>query len=238
MKLDILVLAAHPDDAELSCAGTLITHIQKGFKVGIVDLTQGEMGTRGTIQTRAQEAMQAAKIMGLAVRENLELEDVFFNNSLQEQLKVIQAIRKFKPDIVLANAISDRHPDHGKGAKLAIDAFFMSGLKKIVTYENEMEQEAWRPKVLYHFIQNNYIKPDFIVDVSDVWDQKLDAIKVFKSQFYNADSKEDTTFISTTDFLPFIEARSREMGHAIGKRYGEGFTVNRFIGVGNLFDLI
>ncbi|MDQ3534352.1 MAG: bacillithiol biosynthesis deacetylase BshB1 [Bacteroidota bacterium] len=238
MKLDILVLAAHPDDAELSCAGTLITHIQKGFKVGIVDLTQGEMGTRGTIQTRAQEAMQAAKIMGLAVRENLELEDVFFNNSLQEQLKVIQAIRKFKPDIVLANAISDRHPDHGKGAKLAIDAFFMSGLKKIVTYENEMEQEAWRPKVLYHFIQNNYIKPDFIVDVSDVWDQKLDAIKVFKSQFYNADSKEDTTFISTPDFLPFIEARSREMGHAIGKRYGEGFTVNRFIGVGNLFDLI
>jgi bacillithiol biosynthesis deacetylase BshB1 len=238
MKLDILVLAAHPDDAELSCAGTLITHIQKGFKVGIVDLTQGEMGTRGTIQTRAQEAMQAAKIMGLAVRENLELEDVFFNNSLQEQLKVIQAIRKFKPDIVLANAISDRHPDHGKGAKLAIDAFFMSGLKKIVTYENEMEQEAWRPKVLYHFIQNNYIKPDFIVDVSDVWDQKLDAIKVFKSQFYNAESKEDTTFISTPDFLPFIEARSREMGHAIGKRYGEGFTVNRFIGVGNLFDLI
>lgn len=238
MKLDILVFSAHPDDAELSCAGTIISHINKGFIVGIVDLTRGEMGTRGTPELRVKEANDAAQILGISVRENLELEDVYFNNTLKDQLKVIQAIRKFRPEMVLANAISDRHPDHGKAAKLAIDSCFMAGLKRIKTYENGQEQEAWRPKVLYHYIQNNYIKPDFIVDVSDVWDTKLQAIKAFRSQFYDPKNGDENTFISTPDFLQFIEARSREMGHAIGKKYGEGFTVNRFIGVENLFDLL
>jgi len=238
MKLDLLVIAAHPDDAELSCGGTIISHINKGFTVGIVDLTQGEMGTRGTPEIRKEEALQAAQIMGVSVRENLQLEDVFFNNTLKDQLKVIQAVRKFRPKIVLANAISDRHPDHGKAAKLINDACFMAGLKKIKTHENDQEQEAWRPKALYHFIQSHYIKPDIIVDVTDVWERKLEAIKAFKSQFYDPKNNAENTFISSPDFLPFIEARSREMGHAIGKRHGEGFTVNRSIGVDNLFDLI
>lgn len=238
MKLDILVLAAHPDDAELSCSGTIISHLQKGYKVGIVDFTRGEMGTRGTPEIRKEESMEASKIMGLTIRENLELEDVFFSNTLKDQLKVIQAVRKYRPDMVLANAIADRHPDHGKAAKLAVDACFMAGLKKIKTTYNNQEQEAWRPKVVYHFIQNVYVKPDLIVDVSDVWDKKIEAIKAFKSQFYNPESTEELTYISTPEFLPFVDARGREMGHAIGKKFGEGFTVNRFIGVQNLFDLI
>lgn len=238
MKLDILVLASHPDDAELSCAGTIISHVKRGYKVGIVDFTRGEMGTRGTAELRLQEANEAAKIMGLAIRENLNLEDVYFNNTLKDQLKLIRAIRKFKPDMVIANAISDRHPDHGKGAKLAVDACFMAGLKKIITHDNEQEQVAWRPKIIYHYIQNNYIKPDLVVDITDVWDEKLQAIKAFKSQFYDPKNPEENTFISTPEFLHFIEARSREMGHAIGKKYGEGFTVNRLIGIDNLFNLI
>ncbi|MDQ3393036.1 MAG: bacillithiol biosynthesis deacetylase BshB1 [Bacteroidota bacterium] len=238
MKLDILVLAAHPDDAELSCGGTIISHVKKGHKVGIVDLTQGEMGTRGTAESRAQEAKDAAKIMGLSIRENLGIEDVYFNNSIKEQQKVIRAVRKYQPELVLANAISDRHPDHGRGAKLAIDACFMSGLKKIVTYENGIEQLAWRPKAIYHFLQNNYLKPDFIVDVSDVWDVKLEAIRAFKSQFYDPSNTEENTFISTPEFMESINARGREMGHSINKKFGEGFTVNRFIGVEDLFKLI
>ncbi len=175
--------------------------------------------------------------MGISVRENLGLEDGYFDNIKESQFKLIQAIRKYRPEIVLANAIQDRHPDHGKGARLAIDACFKSGLKKILTQENGKEQEAWRPGAVYHYIQNNLLKPDFIVDISEVWEQKLDSIKAFKSQFFDPENMEQNTFISSPDFLYFIEARAKEMGHSIGKKYGEGFTVDKTIGIDNLFDL-
>ncbi|CAN5196642.1 bacillithiol biosynthesis deacetylase BshB1 [soil metagenome] len=238
MKLDLLVLASHPDDAELSCAGTIITHINRGYKVGIVDLTRGEMGTRGTAELRIKEAEEASEILGLSIRKNLEMEDIFFRNDKENQFKLIKAIRKYRPEIVLANAVSDRHIDHGKGARLAVDACFMAGLSKISTQEENMEQEAWRPKNVYHYIQNNFIKPDFVVDVTEAWEQKIKAIKAFRSQFYDPESTEQQTFISTPDFLKFIESRSRELGHSIGVKYGEGFTVNKNVGVTDLFALL
>ena len=236
-KLDILVIAAHPDDAELGCSGTIAAHIAKGFKVGIVDLTHGEMGTRGTPEIRLQEAADAAKILGLSARENLGFKDIYFKDDEAHQLELIKVIRKYQPEIVLANAITDRHPDHGKGASLASNACFMSGLRKIETELNGVAQQAWRPKFVYHYIQNNYIQPDFIVDISAHWDTKVASIMAFKSQFYDPASQEPASFISSPEFLPFIESRSRELGHRIMVKYGEGFTVERFIGVDNLFDL-
>lgn len=236
-KLDILVIAAHPDDAELGCSGTIAAHIAKGFKVGIVDLTHGEMGTRGTPEIRLQEAEDAARILGLSARENLGFKDIYFKDDEAHQLELIKVIRKYQPEIVLANAITDRHPDHGKGASLASNACFMSGLRKIETELNGELQKAWRPKFVYHYIQNNYIQPDFIVDISAHWDTKVASIMAFKSQFYDPSSKEPASFISSPEFLPFIESRSREFGHRIMVKYGEGFTVERFIGVDNLFDL-
>lgn len=236
-KLDILVIAAHPDDAELGCSGTIAAHIAKGFKVGIVDLTHGEMGTRGTPEIRLQEAEEAARILGLSARENLGFKDIYFKDDEAHQLELIKVIRKYQPEIVLANAITDRHPDHGKGASLASNACFMSGLRKIETELNGELQKAWRPKFVYHYIQNNYIQPDFIVDISAHWDTKVASIMAFKSQFYDPSSKEPASFISSPEFLPFIESRSREFGHRIMVKYGEGFTVERFIGVDNLFDL-
>jgi bacillithiol biosynthesis deacetylase BshB1 len=217
LKLDILVLAAHPDDAELGCSGTIASQVAKGNKVGIVDLTQGEMGTRGTPELR--------------------LQDVFFKDDTDHQLRLIQVIRKYQPEIVLANAISDRHPDHGKGSSLATNACFMSGLSKIETWNEGVKQTPWRPKYVYHYIQNNYITPDFIVDISAFWDQKVASIAAFGSQFYNPESQEPASFISSPEFLPFIESRAREFGHRIHVKYGEGFTVERFIGVSDLFDL-
>ena len=237
LKLDILVLAAHPDDAELGCSGTIASQVAKGHQVGIVDLTHGEMGTRGTPELRLQEAAQAAKLLGLAVRENMGFKDVFFQDDTEHQLKLIQVIRKYQPEIVLANAVSDRHPDHGKGSCLATNACFMSGLSKIETWNEGVKQAPWRPKFVYHYIQNNYIQPDFIVDISAFWDQKVASIAAFGSQFYNPESKEPASFISSPEFLPFIESRAREFGHRIQVKYGEGFTVERFIGVSNLFDL-
>ncbi|MBS4069741.1 bacillithiol biosynthesis deacetylase BshB1 [Algoriphagus aquatilis] len=236
-KLDILVIAAHPDDAELGCSGTIAAHIAKGFKVGIVDLTHGEMGTRGTPEIRLQEAADAAKILGLSARENLGFKDIYFKDDEAHQLELIKVIRKYQPEIVLANAITDRHPDHGKGASLASNACFMSGLRKIETELDGVAQQAWRPKFVYHYIQNNYIQPDFIVDISAHWDTKVASIMAFKSQFYDPASQEPASFISSPEFLPFIESRSRELGHRIMVKYGEGFTVERFIGVDNLFDL-
>lgn len=236
-KLDILVIAAHPDDAELGCSGTIAAHIAKGFKVGIVDLTHGEMGTRGTPEIRLQEAADAAKILGLSARENLGFKDIYFKDDEAHQLELIKVIRKYQPEIVLANAITDRHPDHGKGASLASNACFMSGLRKIETELHGVAQQAWRPKFVYHYIQNNYIQPDFIVDISAHWDTKVASIMAFKSQFYDPASQEPASFISSPEFLPFIESRSRELGHRIMVKYGEGFTVERFIGVDNLFDL-
>jgi len=236
-KLDVLVFAAHPDDAELGCSGTIAAQIAQGNKVGIVDFTQGEMGTRGTPEIRLQEAENAAKILGLTIRENLGFQDVFFRDDEEHQLKLIQAIRKYQPEIVLANAINDRHPDHGKGSSLASNACFMSGLAKIETFQDGIVQSPWRPKFVYHYIQNNYIEPDFIVDISDFWELKIKSIAAFGSQFYNPSSQEPASFISSPEFLPFIEARARELGHRINVKYAEGFTVERYIGVSNLFDL-
>lgn len=236
-KLDILVIAAHPDDAELGCSGTIAKQVAKGNKVGIVDLTHGEMGTRGTPELRLQEAEKAAHILGLAARENMGFQDVFFKDDAEHQLKLVQVIRKYQPEIVLANAITDRHPDHGKGSSLASNACFMSGLTKIETWQGDVKQAAWRPKFVYHYLQNNYIQPDFIVDISEHWDTKVQSIAAFGSQFFDPKSQEPASFISSPDFLPFIESRARELGHRIHVKYGEGFTVERFIGVSDLFDL-
>jgi N-acetylglucosamine malate deacetylase 1 len=234
MKLDILVLAAHPDDAELGCGGTIAKHVAMGHAVGVIDFTRGELGTRGTAETRDQEAKDSASILGLAVRENLNLKDGYFLNDEHHQKEVIRILRKYQPEIVLANAIYDRHPDHGKGASLAFDSCFYSGLNKITTTDAGISQQAWRPKHLYHYIQSQLIQPDFIVDVTDFWQTKMKAIRAFKTQFYDANSQEPETYISNPAFMDLQEARGHEFGHAIGARYGEGFTVRRVIGVDNL----
>ena len=238
MKLDILVLASHPDDAELGCGGTIARHIAMGRKVGIVDLTRGELGTRGTPETRASEAAESARILGVSVRENLGLPDGFFQNDPQSQLTVIRTIRKYQPQIILANAVYDRHIDHGKGANLAYDASFLGGLVKIATHDEKgAPQKPWRPDAVYHYVQSQFITPDFVVDITDHWEKKMQAIKAFGSQFFDPQSKEPETYISKPGFLRMIEARAVEYGHAIGVTYGEGFTVRRFIGVNSLFDL-
>ncbi|MFT4856452.1 MAG: bacillithiol biosynthesis deacetylase BshB1 [Algoriphagus sp.] len=237
-KLDVLVFAAHPDDAELGCSGTIAALLAKGKKVGVVDFTQGEMGTRGTPEIRLQESAKAAKILQLSARENLGFKDVFFKNDETHQLKLVEMIRKYQPEIVIANAISDRHPDHGKGSSVATQACFMSGLRKIETSFEGINQSPWRPKVVYHYIQNNFINPDFVVDITPYWQTKIDSIMAYRSQFYDPTSKEPTSFISDPDFIPFIEARAREYGHKIMVKYGEGFTAERIPGVTDLFNLI
>ncbi|MDN3670894.1 bacillithiol biosynthesis deacetylase BshB1 [Echinicola jeungdonensis] len=237
MKLDILTIASHPDDAELSCSGTLAAHIDQGYKVGILDLTKGEMGTRGTPEIRLQESSKAEKVLGLHARENLGFRDVFFKDDEEHQLEIVKIIRKYKPEIVLANAISDRHPDHGKGGSLASHACFVSGLRKVETTLEGKNQEAWRPKFVYHYIQNNYIKPDFVFDITDYWPSKIESIKAFSSQFYDPNNKEPESFISSPEYFDFIKARAQEFGHSINVKYGEGFTVERMMGVQNLFDL-
>ncbi|MDN4165396.1 bacillithiol biosynthesis deacetylase BshB1 [Cytophagales bacterium LB-30] len=237
MKLDILVFAAHPDDAELSCSGTILAEVAKGKKVGIVDLTRGEMGTRGTPELRQKEADKAAKILGLSVRENLGFKDVFFQNDKAHQLELVRVIRKYQPEIVIGNAIHDRHIDHGKGAQLCTDACFIAGLAKVETIDEGIKQGAWRPKVVYHYIQSRYIKPDVVVDITPYWENKMEAIRAFSSQFYDPNSKEPDTYISSPQFMQFIEARAKEMGQAIEVKYGEGFTVERVPGANALSSL-
>ena len=236
-KVDLLVLPAHPDDAELGCGGTVAKHVAMGWKVAVVDFTRGELGTRGSVPERDREAAAAAKILGLTERINLDLRDGFFQNTEADQRKVIEAIRYFQPDIVLANAITDRHPDHGKGAQLAFDSCFLAGLEKIKTMWKGVEQKAWRPKAVYHFIQSQYVKPDFVVDISDYWETKMKAIRAFSTQFFQPDSREPVTYISTPEFLTMLESRAVDFGHAIGVRYGEGFTVRRTPGVNSLRDI-
>jgi N-acetylglucosamine malate deacetylase 1 len=240
MKLDILAFGAHPDDVELAASGTIAAHIAKGYKVGIIDLTLGELGTRGTVEVRKQEAARSAQLLGISIRENLQLADGFFTNDKESQLKVVEKIRQYQPSIVLANAISDRHPDHGKGAQLVKDACFISGLRAVITKDSEgMEQQAHRPNALYHYIQSNYIEPDFVVDITNFWELKMASIKAFSSQFYSQENISDPqTFISSPEFMHFIESRAREFGLHIGKQYAEGFTVNRQLGVSDLFDLL
>lgn len=232
MKLDILVMAAHPDDAELACSGTIVSQIQQGKKVGIVDFTRGELGTRGTPEIRIAESAASTAILGIHARENLGIRDGFFRNDEESQLKLIQVIRKYQPDIVLANALEDRHPDHGKGAQLAIDACFLSGLRKIETQDEQGNaQTAWRPKHVFHYIQDRYLTPDFVIDISAHWDVKEQSIRAFKSQFFDPNSTEPDSYISSPDFLEFIRARSMEMGHKIGVKYGEGYQSQRTMGL-------
>jgi N-acetylglucosamine malate deacetylase 1 len=238
MKLDILVLASHPDDAELCTGGTIAKHISFGHKVGIVDFTKGELGTRGTPEIRMQEAAKASEILGLSIRENLGMADGFFRNDEEHQHEVIKIIRKYQPEIVLANAIYDRHSDHGRAAALAYDSCFLSGLAKIETTIDNKPQIPWRPRAVYHYIQSQFIQPDFIVDISDFWKTKVDSYMAYKSQVFDPQSKEPETFISKPQFLKLIEARAIELGHAIGVEYGEGYTVRRHPGIRNLFDLI
>ena len=237
IKLDILVMAAHPDDAELSCSGTIISYIAQGKKVGIVDFTRGEMGTRGTPEIRLHESNEATKILGLHARENLGLADGFFQNDPASQLILMEVIRRYRPEIVLANALEDRHPDHGKGAKLAIDACFLSGLRMINTIDSQskLDQSAWRPKHLYHYIQDRYLAPDFVIDITEHWETKEQSIRAFKSQFFDPTSMEPNSYISNPDFLSFIQARAQEMGHKIGVKYGEGFQSQKTMQVKNLF---
>lgn len=239
MKLDILAFAAHPDDVELGCAGTLIAHIAAGKKAGVVDLTRGELGTRGTPAERVAEAEEAAKIMGLSVRDNLGFADGFFANDKEHQLQIVRKVRQYQPEIVLMNALHDRHPDHGRGAAVVLEACFLAGLKMIKTLGDDgLEQIAWRPKAMYNFIQDRYITPDFVMDVTPYWDKKMETIRAFRTQFYNPDDNSPNTYISSPEFLDFIESRGREYGHAIGVTYGEGFTAAKKVGIRNMFDLI
>lgn len=238
MKLDILAFGAHPDDVELSCSATLMKAAANGKKTGIIDLTQGEMGTRGSVAIRYEEAAAAAKIMAVSVRENLKMRDGFFKNDEAHQIQLIEMIRKYQPDIVLANALYDRHPDHGRAAELVRDATFLAGLSKIETTHQGVAQAAWRPKVLYHYIQSINLEPDFLVDISDYFERKIQSILAYKSQFYNPDSKEPETFISSPEFLSAIGARMQAWGQNIGVKYAEGFQTNRYIGTDCLSHLI
>lgn len=237
MKLDILVLAVHPDDAELGCSGTILRHIALGKKVGIVDFTRGELGTRGTAETRDTEALESARILGLHARENLGFKDAFFRNDETHQLEVIRMIRKYQPDIVLTNALHDRHPDHGKAGDLANDSCFLSGLIKIKTYQDGVEQGAWRPGLILQYIQDHYIRPDVIIDITPYMETKILAIKAFKTQFFNPDLDEPATYISSPEFFESMIGRAREYGKSIGATFGEGFTSRKLLGVDNLFDL-
>jgi bacillithiol biosynthesis deacetylase BshB1 len=237
MKVNILAIGVHPDDVELGCAGTIMKHIQLGCKVAIVDLTRGELGTRGTAETRDKEAQDAAKILGVSARENLAFADGFFKNDREHQLKLIQVIRKYQPDIVITNAPKDRHPDHGRAAQLTLDACFLSGLQKIETQYDGEVQKAWRPKTIYHYIQAQYHEPDYVVNISAFFDRKMQAILAYKSQFHNPDSKEPETFISSQQFLDSVKARDLSFGIHTGYPFAEGFLKTRYAGVEDLRDL-
>ena len=238
MKLDILAFGAHPDDVELSCSGVLAKEVSLGRKVGIIDLTQGEMGTRGSKELRMQEAQEAAEIIGASIRKNLKFRDAFIANDEAHQFKIIEQIREHKPEIVFCNAIDDRHIDHGKASKLVSDACFLSGLRKLETSYEQKKQEAWRPKLVYHYIQWKEIEPDVVVDITHYIDQKVNSVKAYKSQFYSANSKEPQTPISSANFLDSVTYRSRNLGRIIGVEYAEGFTVERYPAVNSIFDLI
>lgn len=238
MQLDVLVFAAHPDDAELAASGTIVKLIKQGKKVGVIDITQGELGSRGSVELRKKEAENSSEILGISVRENLGFSDGFFENNKENQLKIITKIRKYRPKIILCNAVSDRHIDHGRASEMVSNTIFLSGLIKIETFENGQIQHAWRPNFVLHYIQDRYIKPDLVVDITDTFDIKMQSILAFKSQFYNGDDSLPKTPISSKDFLDFVEARSREFGRSIGVTFGEGFTVERPIGINNLMDLI
>ena len=232
MKLDILVFGAHPDDVELGCGGTVIKEVQKEKKVGIIDLTRGELGTRGTVATRNKETELATEIMGVAIRENMDFKDGFFKDDEHHKLALIKKIRQYRPDIVITNAVSDRHPDHGRGSRITIDACFLSGLKKI-----ETEQEVWRPQAIYHYIQFNNLSPDIVVDITEQMDAKLLAVKAYSTQFFNPDSKENETIISSQGFLNSVSYRAKDLGRQSNCEYAEGFLAHQIPKTDSLLDI-
>jgi bacillithiol biosynthesis deacetylase BshB1 len=238
MKLNILAFGAHPDDVEISCAGTILKHIDLGYSVGIIDLTGGELGTRGNKELRLQEASKANKLMGISIRENLNMRDGFFKNDEEHQLKIIQKIRQYQPDIILANAPTDRHNDHGRAAQLVKEAAFLSGLIKIKTIFDGQAQQAWRPKAVYHYIQDYFLEPTFVVDISPYFQKKIEILKCYSSQFYNPNSNEPETPISKKDFFYVIESKARILGRYINAEFAEGFIANRYIGVNDIVDLL
>jgi len=238
MKLDILAIGAHPDDVELGCGATIAKEISLGKLIGILDLTRGELGTRGSAEIRDKESARAAEILGVSIRENLAFEDGFFINDKENQLEVIKMIRKYQPEIVLANAVDDRHIDHPKGSNLITDACFLSGLRKVETILNGDKQEVWRPKHVYHYIQWKNLKPDFVVNVGEFIHKKLEAVKAYDSQFYKPDSKEPNSPIASKNFLESITYRAQDLGRLIGVDYAEGFTVERFVAINQLSDII
>jgi bacillithiol biosynthesis deacetylase BshB1 len=240
MKLDLLAIGVHPDDVELGCSGTLINEIKNGKKAGIVDLTQGELGSRGTIETRYAEAARAAEIIGVSVRENLKMRDGFFRNDEAHQLELIRVIRRYRPEVVIGNILKDRHPDHGRAGQLISDACFLSGLRRIETTDTDGKaQEKWRPKYYLQYLQDWYHEPDFLVDISEVFEQRMDSIKAYSTQF-NSSSEADgpQTYISTPDFLESVIARARMLGKRIGVKYAEGFVTEKKIGIRNLDALV
>lgn len=237
MKLDILVFAVHPDDAELGCSGTILKHIALGKKVGIVDFTRGELGTRGSAEIRDVEAADSAKVLGLHVRENLRFRDGFFKNDEAHQMELIKMVRKYQPELILSNALHDRHPDHGRAGDLANDAIFYSGLRRIETELDGVKQVEWRPRLVLQYIQDRYIEPDVIVDISEFMPRKIESIRAFKTQFDSPDDSAPQTYISSPEFLESVIGRARELGKNIGAEYGEGFTSRKLLGVDNLFDL-
>ena len=237
MKLDILAFGVHPDDVELSCAGTLLVEQKNGKKTGIIDLTAGELGTRGSAAIRKSESAEAAKILAVEVRENLEMADGFFQNDETHQRKIITAIRVFQPEVILCNAPEDRHPDHGRSSKMVADAAFLSGLIKIETEFNGSVQQAWRPKYVFRYIQDRMLQPDFVIDITNVFEQKIEAIRAYKTQFYNSELDEPQTYISTPDFLDSVIYRHKWFGKMIGVKNAEGFISEKIIGFKN-FDAI
>ena len=237
-QIDILVFVAHPDDVELGCSGTILLQVSLGYKVGVIDLTRGELGTRGSVNIRNSEAEIASRKMGISFRKNLDFKDGFFDNNENNRLEIIKCIRYYQPKIIICNAPDDRHPDHGRGASLVYDASFLAGLEKIVTNYNGVLQTPFRPNILYHYIQYKDLKPDFIVDISQFMNKKMDVIKSYKSQFYNPESDEKETLISQKNFLELITNRASDLGRFISVDYAEGFLVRRYIGVDNLFNII
>lgn len=241
MKLDILAIGVHPDDVELGCSGTLLNEIKRGKKAGILDLTQGELGTRGNVEIRYQESAKAAKILGVQIRENLKMRDGFFRNDEEHQLKLITAIRKFQPTIVIANVLHDRHPDHGRAGKMIADCCYLSGLVKISTKDEAGNaQQKWRPTYVLHYMQDWYHEPDLLIDISEVFEQRMKSIEAYGTQFHTGDAKDEgpQTYISTPDFLDSVIARARMLGKRIGVKYAEGFISEKKIGIRNLDALI
>jgi len=238
MKLDVLAFAAHPDDVELACSGTIAKLKSQGYAVGIIDLTRGELGTRGSAEIRDQEAAASAKILQLDVRENLGFRDGFFEDDEIHRMRIVEKLRLYQPEIILINAPEDRHPDHGKGSKLVRDAAFLSGLRRVPTSLDGLPQEAWRPKQVFKYIQDYYLEPSFVVDITDTMDTKLASIRAFASQFFTGDANGPQTPISTPDFMDFIQARAREFGRLGGVKYGEGFITEKSPRIDDLMKLV